>query len=139
MASAERVGGWLAALAPAPRDPCRDVGAVVEIPVVYDGPDLAAVAAACSMAVDEVVARHRAGSYVAAFCGFAPGFAYLTGLDPALHLPRRADAADPCARRRRGHRRRVHGRLPVAVARRVAPDRLDRRGAVGSGARPSRR
>ena len=23
-----------------------------------------------------------------AFCGFAPGFAYLLGLDPRLHLPR---------------------------------------------------
>ncbi len=28
--------------------------------------------------------------YQCAFCGFAPGFAYLTGLDPALELPRRA-------------------------------------------------
>jgi KipI family sensor histidine kinase inhibitor len=27
---------------------------------------------------------------VVGFCGFAPGFAYLTGLDPALHLPRLA-------------------------------------------------
>jgi KipI family sensor histidine kinase inhibitor len=25
-----------------------------------------------------------------AFVGFAPGFAYLTGLHPSLHLPRRA-------------------------------------------------
>lgn len=33
--------------------------------------------------------RHAAGTYRAAFCGFAPGFAYLTGLDPSLHLPRR--------------------------------------------------
>ena len=85
----ERIGGWLAGLPPEPRDPAETAD-VVELPVVYDGPDLAAVATACSMEVDEVVERHRAGSYVAAFCGFAPGFAYLTGLDPALHLPRRA-------------------------------------------------
>ena len=110
---------------------------MVEIPVVYDGADLAAVAEACAMGVDEVVERHRAGSYVAAFCGFAPGFAYLTGLDPALHLPRRADAAHPGAGRLGRHRRRVHGRLPVAVARRLAPDRLDRRRAVGPDARPA--
>ena len=56
---------------------------------MYDGEDLADVAAACGMSTDEVVRRHVAGRYTCAFCGFAPGFAYLTGLDPALHLPRR--------------------------------------------------
>ena len=40
--------------------------------------------------VGEVAARHAAPTYTCAFCGFAPGFAYLVGLDPALHLPRRA-------------------------------------------------
>jgi KipI family sensor histidine kinase inhibitor len=63
----------------------------VEIPVVYDGDDLDAVAAACDMTVDEVARRHSAPVYTAAFCGFAPGFAYLIGGDPALRLPRRAD------------------------------------------------
>jgi KipI family sensor histidine kinase inhibitor len=62
----------------------------VEIPVVYDGEDLAEVAAACGTSTDEVVRRHLAGRYECAFCGFAPGFAYLTGLDPGLQLPRRA-------------------------------------------------
>jgi KipI family sensor histidine kinase inhibitor len=65
--------------------------AVVEIPVVYDGDDLDAVAAACGMSAGEVVRRHSAPIYTAAFCGFAPGFAYLIGGDPTLHLPRRAD------------------------------------------------
>jgi KipI family sensor histidine kinase inhibitor len=37
----------------------------------------------------EVVARHTAGEYRSGFCGFAPGFAYLTGLPPELHVPRR--------------------------------------------------
>ncbi len=41
------------------------------------------------MSRQEVVERHTAPTYRCAFCGFAPGFAYLTGLDPALHLPRR--------------------------------------------------
>jgi KipI family sensor histidine kinase inhibitor len=39
--------------------------------------------------VDDVIERHQAPTYACAFCGFAPGFAYLTGLDAALHLPRR--------------------------------------------------
>jgi KipI family sensor histidine kinase inhibitor len=47
------------------------------------------VADAGGFTVAEVVQRHQNGCYVAAFCGFAPGFAYLTGLDPALHLARR--------------------------------------------------
>jgi KipI family sensor histidine kinase inhibitor len=39
--------------------------------------------------VDDVIALHSSATYVAAFCGFAPGFTYLTGLDPRLQLPRR--------------------------------------------------
>jgi KipI family sensor histidine kinase inhibitor len=38
---------------------------------------------------DEVVARHTAVDLVVAFLGFTPGFPYLVGLDPALHVPRR--------------------------------------------------
>jgi KipI family sensor histidine kinase inhibitor len=63
---------------------------VVKIPTRYDGPDLAEVAAATGLSVAEVVQRHSAATYVAAFTGFAPGFAYLTGLDPALRMPRRS-------------------------------------------------
>jgi 5-oxoprolinase (ATP-hydrolysing) subunit B len=33
--------------------------------------------------------RHSAGEYVVAFLGFAPGFAYLSGLPAALSVPRR--------------------------------------------------
>jgi len=62
---------------------------VVELAVTYDGEDLAAVADACSLTTAEVISRHTNATYRAAFCGFAPGFAYLTGLDPALELPRR--------------------------------------------------
>jgi len=32
---------------------------------------------------------HSNVTYKAAFCGFAPGFVYLTGLPPLLRLPRR--------------------------------------------------
>lgn len=62
----------------------------VVIPVRYDGPDLAAVAAAAGCSPAEVVALHSGAAYEVAFCGFAPGFGYLTGLPDALHLPRRA-------------------------------------------------
>ncbi|QYN23296.1 5-oxoprolinase subunit PxpB [Amycolatopsis sp. DSM 110486] len=62
----------------------------VTVPVRYDGADLADVAEASGLSVREVVSLHSSASYVVSFCGFAPGFAYLTGLDPALHLPRRS-------------------------------------------------
>lgn len=65
-------------------------GPAIGIPVVYDGPDLEDVARRTDLSVEEVVRRHEEGEYVVAFCGFAPGFAYLTGLDPALRLPRRS-------------------------------------------------
>ncbi len=61
---------------------------VVRIPVVYDGEDLAEVADRCG--VENVVGLHAGATYTVAFCGFAPGFAYLTGLPTALRLPRRA-------------------------------------------------
>ena len=63
--------------------------AVVELPVVYDGPDLAAVAHACELSPEEVVRRHAAATYEVGFLGFAPGFAYLLGGDPVLRPPRR--------------------------------------------------
>lgn len=69
-----------------------DTGAEdVVLPVTYDGPDLEAVAGACGLSVDEVVALHQETRYQVAFCGFAPGFAYLRGLDPRLHVPRRPE------------------------------------------------
>jgi len=64
-------------------------GRDVEIPVVYDGPDLQAVAAATGLEVPEVIALHACAEYFAAFSGFAPGYAYCTGLDRRLWLPRR--------------------------------------------------
>ncbi|QGH68925.1 carboxyltransferase domain-containing protein [Pseudactinotalea sp. HY158] len=66
----------------------RAAGALVTIPVRYDGPDLAEVARRSGLTAAEVVSRHCAPTYVAEFIGFAPGFAYLGGLDPALRLPR---------------------------------------------------
>ena len=66
-----------------------DTGAVT-IDVVYEGEDLDAVAAAAGLTVEQVIEMHTAGHYRVAFCGFAPGFGYLTGLPPQLPLPRRS-------------------------------------------------
>ncbi|MYR55941.1 carboxyltransferase domain-containing protein, partial [Streptomyces sp. SID625] len=71
-------------------DRAADTGDVVEIPVRYDGPDLADVAALWGIGAHEVAARHSSYTYRVAFCGFAPGFGYLTGLPEPLHVPRRA-------------------------------------------------
>ncbi|WP_207101357.1 carboxyltransferase domain-containing protein [Paracoccus shandongensis] len=69
----------------------REAGPVetVEIPVTYDGADLHDVAAHMDLTVAEVIAAHQAATWAVAFCGFAPGFAYMTGDDPRFDLPRR--------------------------------------------------
>jgi KipI family sensor histidine kinase inhibitor len=61
------------------------------IRVMYDGPDLAAVASALGLTPEAVIALHSAPDYEVAMLGFMPGFAYLRGLDPRLVLPRRAE------------------------------------------------
>jgi len=64
----------------------------LEIPVCYDGAfgeDLAALAQARALHVDEVIALHCAPLYRVQVLGFAPGFAYLAGLDQRLATPRR--------------------------------------------------
>lgn len=61
----------------------------IEIFVRYDGEDLPTIAEQCGLSIEETINRHCSGLYVAEFCGFAPGFAYLSGLDPVLQLPRR--------------------------------------------------
>jgi KipI family sensor histidine kinase inhibitor len=65
-------------------------GPLVELPVTYDGADLAEVAHELGCSVPEVVDRHAAPTYTVAFLGFLAGFPYLAGLDPALHVPRLA-------------------------------------------------
>lgn len=62
------------------------------VPVVYDGPDLADVAAATGLTASEVVAAHAGTPWQAAFVGFAPGFGYLLGGDRRLRVPRRGQS-----------------------------------------------
>jgi len=77
------------ALSDAPPAPphARDV---VRLPVRYDGPDLHDVAAHWGVPPDEVARIHAGTEFSVAFCGFAPGFGYLTGLPPRYDVPRRA-------------------------------------------------
>ncbi|BCW40264.1 hypothetical protein StoSoilB3_17990 [Arthrobacter sp. StoSoilB3] len=64
-------------------------GRTVTLHVVYDGPDLAFVAQQCGLTVEGVVQEHTGTQHQVGFFGFAPGFAYIDGLSPRLHLPRR--------------------------------------------------
>jgi KipI family sensor histidine kinase inhibitor len=62
------------------------------IPVAYGGEhgiDLEDVAKTLKTTPDEIVARHVAGDYRVAMIGFTPGWSYLSGLEPFLHMPRR--------------------------------------------------
>jgi len=63
---------------------------VKEIPVRYDGEDLAGLAETKAMSVDEICKLHYAPVYQVYMLGFAPGFPYLGKLDPRLHTPRLA-------------------------------------------------
>ncbi|WP_116021288.1 5-oxoprolinase subunit PxpB [Thermomonospora umbrina] len=85
----DRLAARLPFLTPAER--AEDEAAAIEIPVVYDGEDVAEVAELTGLSAEEVVRRHVSGSYVVAYLGFSPGFGYLTGLDPVLHVPRRSN------------------------------------------------
>jgi KipI family sensor histidine kinase inhibitor len=84
---AERLGEALRGVAFSPGAQAQ--GELVEIPVTYDGEDLDAVAEHAGLSREDVVAAHTGAEYVVGFIGFAPGFAYLTGLDERLHVPRR--------------------------------------------------
>ncbi|MET9444852.1 5-oxoprolinase subunit PxpB [Streptomyces sp. NPDC006610] len=87
LAEPGRLAGELtAAEAPPAPPPAREA---VELRVRYDGPDLADVAALWGVSEEEVARIHCGTEYEVAFCGFAPGFGYLTGLPPRYHVPRR--------------------------------------------------
>lgn len=63
--------------------------AKVDIPCRYDGPDLGDVARHWGVAEGDVVDIHASLSHRVAFCGFAPGFAYIDGLGERWQVPRR--------------------------------------------------
>lgn len=71
-----------------PTEPAGTSGELVHIPVHYDGADLERVADVWGVGVDEVVARHTTCEFISSFTGFAPGFAYLSGLPTEWSVPR---------------------------------------------------
>ncbi|MEU7994605.1 allophanate hydrolase subunit 1 [Micromonospora sp. NPDC049060] len=84
-AAAARIAAW----PPRPGAPRPEaVAGLVEVPVTYDGEDLPLVAEHWGVDVPAVVDRLLRTPFRVAFCGFAPGFAYLTGLPAELAVPR---------------------------------------------------
>ena len=73
-----------------PRTGQRGHGEFVEVPVVYDGEDLADAAALLGWDAPELVHRHTSAQWTVAFCGFAPGFGYLVSPDWPAEVPRRS-------------------------------------------------
>lgn len=83
-AFAAEVAGWEV-------PPAGDAGGGLrELPVRFDGPDVAEVAALWSVTPAGLAGIVTGTPFRVAFCGFAPGFAYLTGLPARFHVPRRA-------------------------------------------------
>jgi inhibitor of KinA len=65
---------------------------VIEVEVCYDepfAPDLGPVAERLGLSKEAVIAAHLEGDYKVFMYGFAPGYAYLGGVPPAMHLPRK--------------------------------------------------
>jgi KipI family sensor histidine kinase inhibitor len=91
----EQLTRWASAVAAATGRPDRDTAkageaADVVVPVFFDGPDLSVVAEHWGVDVSAVRNRLTSTRFRVAFCGFAPGFPYLTGLPAELALPRLA-------------------------------------------------
>ncbi|HRY10181.1 MAG: allophanate hydrolase subunit 1 [Actinobacteria bacterium] len=80
----------MAAVAGVPEDrPVRAAREVRHLPAQWEGPDLRHVAETAGMSELAVIQALLDTTLTVAFCGFSPGFGYLTGLDERLHIPRR--------------------------------------------------
>lgn len=63
---------------------------LIEIPVLYDGEDLAFVAEHTQLSIEEVIQIHTQSLYRVYMMGFLPGFAYLGGMDEKIATPRKS-------------------------------------------------
>ena len=72
------------------RPPMDEPGRLHRIPVVYDGPDLDAVASALGLSARRIIELHTSAIYRVFVVGFVPGWAYLGPLPEVLELPRRS-------------------------------------------------
>jgi KipI family sensor histidine kinase inhibitor len=89
---AEMLGARLLALSAA-EDAAPPPGRRWRLPVCCDpafAPDLAEVAVACGLSQDAVVQQLTSAVFRVGMIGFMPGFPYLSGLPPALAMPRLA-------------------------------------------------
>ena len=67
-------------------------GRVIDVPVLYDGPDLVDAASACRLSPEELVAVHSGAEYRVFAIGFLPGFPYSGYLPgPISGLARRSE------------------------------------------------
>jgi len=87
----EALAGLIEAAAPEAGDsgPAREH----RVPVLYGGEagaDLPELSREAGMSQPELISLHASVRYRVAFLGFAPGFAYMTGLPAALRFPRRS-------------------------------------------------
>jgi KipI family sensor histidine kinase inhibitor len=87
----QATAGVLRGLSPATVAATAADADLVEIPTSYDGPDLGEVARQWAVSEAEVVRIHTSTEFVVAFCGFAPGFAYCTGLPADRAVSRRPE------------------------------------------------
>jgi len=79
---------WLENISETP--PSRQVDTPsIQVEVVYEGPDLKAMARAKGVSVEEIIRRHSEPVYTVHCLGFSPGFPYLGPLDPFLWFPRK--------------------------------------------------
>jgi inhibitor of KinA len=84
----------LRALLTQPGQPRHD-GRRRDVEICYDpdlAPDIARVAAATGLTPDSVAAAHLNGDFRVVMYGFAPGYAYMSGVPQALQLPRKPAA-----------------------------------------------
>lgn len=71
------------------------LGELREVEVCYDedfAPDLGAVARSTDLSIDEVIDCHLQASYQVRMYGFAPGYAYMSGVPKAIQVPRKPSA-----------------------------------------------
>ncbi len=88
-ATAEVIRRWPSPRAAGePGAPSGPVGELVEVAVNYDGKDLGVVAQLWETDERGVIDRLSGTELLVAFCGFTPGFAYMTGLPEELAVPR---------------------------------------------------
>jgi KipI family sensor histidine kinase inhibitor len=73
------------------RDEAPDIrgeAQIIELPIVYDGPDLAETAKLLGLSPESLAEAHTAAEWTVAFTGFAPGFGYLVSPDWPYEVPR---------------------------------------------------